>query len=114
MKPRKGNPEMNNAINTLKKIQKQLKENGIKSRLITKSATLHTEILSYGSNEIGMTLSEQYKADAKITEDRIIEIWNQVEAIVNAEGFKLGGFEYDRKDDFGGNDITESIYLCCI
>tara|TARA_A100001201_G_scaffold129451_1_gene114853 strand:+ start:182 stop:496 length:315 start_codon:yes stop_codon:yes gene_type:complete len=102
---------MNNAINTLKKIQKQLKANGIKSRLVTKFATLHTEILSYGSNETGMTLSEQFKADAKITEDRIFEIWDQVTAIANAEGFKLGGYEYDRKNDFGGNDITESIYL---
>ena len=102
---------MNDPINTLKKIQKQLKANGIKSRLVAKFGRLHTEILSYGSNEIGMTLSEQYKADAKITEDKIHEIWNQVRAIANADGFKLGGYEYDRKNDFGGNDITESIYL---
>tara|TARA_Y100000114_G_scaffold77560_1_gene71319 strand:- start:4603 stop:4920 length:318 start_codon:yes stop_codon:yes gene_type:complete len=78
---------MNN-IDSLKKIQTLLKTHGIRSRLVKRLSTLHTDMETCDAN--------------------MDPIWDEIVSICEADGHQLRGFH---RDPGFGTDTTESIHL---
>ena len=104
---------MNNALETIQKIQKMFKDNTITTRRFTGRACIQTNISAYPDDREDNCTEDHWKRtdDNKVSIEDVDKMFEEARRIANEAGFMFRSFDYEKKASDGEIDLVIGYYL---